>query len=65
MIADAQPVPDVSAVAINKRGPPVQNVSDYKGNQVLRQVTWAVVVRAIAGRYLESVCTVIGAHEVV
>src|SRR5205823_8550734 len=52
MIIDMDPIAYVLAVAVNREGFIQQRLHDHEGNQLLRKLIWAVVVRAAGDDYL-------------
>src|SRR6185437_14071289 len=65
VVADVQPVADVAAIAIDGQCPPVQQVHDHQGDQLLREMEWTVVVGAVAGRDLEAIGMVVRSDQMI
>ncbi len=65
MILDVQPITYVAPVAVNRQLFRVQDIDDHQRDELLRELPWTVVVRAVADRRRQSVGAVIGANEVI
>ena len=65
VILDIQPVPDIGTVAIYGHWFSCQGVDDHQRNEFFRKMVGSVVIRAIAGAYLQTVRVVIGTDQMV
>ena len=65
VILDMKPVAHVHAVAVDRQLAAVQCVQQEERDQLLRKLEGPVIVRAIAGRRLQPVGVVVGAHQMV
>ena len=65
MILDMQPVAHVHAVAVDGQLAAVQCVQQEERDQLLWKLKGPVIVRAIAGRRLQPVGVVVGAHQMI
>ena len=65
VILNIKPVADIAAVAVNRNLATVQYARQAQRNQLFREVIRAIVIGAIAGRYLQAVCVLIRSHQVI
>jgi len=65
VVLHVEPVADVAAVAVDGQGLALQGVEGDEGDELLRELPWAVVVRAVGDRHGKAVGLEVGPHEVV
>lgn len=65
VIFDIEPVTNLVSLAINRQGLAFQRVKDDQRDQLLREVAWAIVIRAVGDQYRQAVGTAPGANQVI
>ena len=65
MILNVKPVTDVAAVSVYGNRTPVQNPSEAERDQFLGKMKGPIVIGAIAGRDLKTVCVLIGMRQMI
>ncbi len=65
MVLDVEPVADVPPVAVDREVLALEGVQHHQGNQLLRKLEGAIVVRAVGDERRQAEGAVVGAHQVV
>lgn len=65
MVRNMQPVADIHAVAIDRQCAALKRTGEHQADQLFRERTWPVVVRAVADRRVQAVGVMIGVGEMI
>ena len=65
MVLDLKPVSDIKSLAVDRQRLLMAYVIYHQGNQLLRELIWAIVVRAICDHDRHAVCVMISSDKMV
>ena len=63
VVLDVKPVTYIQSLSVNRKFLVCECICNHQGNQLLRELIGAVVVRAAADRYRKPVCSVVRVYQ--